>query len=309
MFFRRTARCLGYFSTLAAPPADFPKFHNYPAVKLGVVSAMNSVPKEIEKPSYYFDGHAASSEKGVQIHTPEGVKKMRKACQITKKVMDFVDTLVEPGVTTDEIDKELHKYALSLGYYPAPLNFCGFPKSICSSINDVCCHGIPDSRKLQDGDILKMDMVMLVDGYNGDMTRQYAVGNVNDDGKRLMKCTEEAIQAGIKVCKNGVPYTAIGKAIESVCKKYGYNVLYDYCGHGIGTDMHQLPYILHFENDYPGIMRTNETFTIEPIIVEHSNSVYIDKDGWTVRTKDGGRAAQIEHTILVTDDGCEVLTA
>ncbi|KAK8807333.1 hypothetical protein WA158_004092 [Blastocystis sp. Blastoise] len=282
---------------------------NFPEVVLGHVSPMNAVPQEILKPSYYYDGFIPASNAPAHAHSPEGVQKMRKACQITKKVMDFVDTLVQPGVSTDEIDREMHKYACSLGYYPGPLNYGHFPKSISSSVNDVCCHGIPDDRKLQDGDILKMDMVMFVDGYYGDMTRCYAIGNVDENGKKLIKCTHEAMDEAIKVCKPGANYSDIGDAISRVCNKYKYRPVFDLGGHGVGTELHELPYIIHTKNSYPGRMMKNQTFTIEPIIVEYANTTYIDEDDSTVRTSDGGRAAQLEHTILITDNGCEVLTA
>ncbi|KAK8803835.1 hypothetical protein WA158_001529 [Blastocystis sp. Blastoise] len=281
----------------------------YPKVVLGNVSPRNAVPDNIIKPSYYFDGSVPENNPPMQIHDAEGIKKMKKACRITKQAMDFVDTLIQPGVTTDEIDREYHKFACSLGYYPASLNFSHFPKSICASVNDVCCHGIPDDRKLQDGDILKMDMVMFVDGYYGDMTRCYAVGNVDEQGKRLIQCTKEATEQAISICKAGVPYFVIGEVIDIICKKYHFQSVYDFSGHGIGKDIHQLPYIIHTHNNYPGEMVAGQTFTIEPIIVEYKNDVYVDKDDWTVRTKDQGRAAQLEHTILITDHGCEVLTA
>jgi methionyl aminopeptidase len=216
---------------------------------------------------------------------------------------------LKPGVTTDELDAVCHEATISRGAYPSPLNYHGFPKSICTSANEVICHGIPDSRPLADGDIVNLDVTVYVEGVHGDTSATFAVGHIDEDSERLMKVTAECLDLGISSVVPGRPISDIGKAIEGHAHRCGLSVVRTFCGHGIGEVFHSRPQIPHYyEVTAATIMEPDMTFTIEPMIAFGTGRHLTWDDGWTAVTADGRRTAQYEHTILVTPTGAEVLT-
>lgn len=243
-----------------------------------------------------------------QLHDAGGITKMRAAGNLAARVLDFAGSLVRPGITTDEIDRAVHSMIVNAGAYPSPLNYGGFPKSVCTSVNECICHGIPDSRVLQEGDILNIDVTVYLHGYHGDTSRMFTVGQVSEAAKRLCKATTEALMAGIDVCGPGVRFSAIGNAIQNVADKYKYSLCKSFVGHGVGTVFHAYPHILHHRNNEPGVMEPGMTFTIEPMLCEGSSREKFWRDGWTAVTADGGLSAQQEHTLLITASGVDILT-
>ena len=233
---------------------------------------------------------------------------MRAAGRIAREVLDAAGRLVAPGVTTDAIDALVTEETIKRGAYPSPLNYHGFPKSCCTSLNEVICHGIPDSSVLKDGDILNIDITCYYGGYHGDCSETFLVGEVDDAGKQLVKVTYDCWQAAIAYCKPGQPYSGIGAIIEDYIQPYGYSTVREFCGHGIGKVFHTNPNILHYKNNEPGKMAVGHVFTIEPMICEGTFRHVMWDDGWTATTTDGGRSAQFEHTLLVTETGVEPLT-
>lgn len=250
--------------------------------------------------------------RNLETHTPEGIARMRAAGKLAAEVLDYAAELIKPGVTTDEIDEKLHKMITNRGAYPSPLNYGGFPKSVCTSVNEVICHGIPDDRKLLKGDIVNVDVTVFLDGHHGDTSRMFFVGGesaVSPEARALCAATKEALDAAIAIVAPGVPYRAIGDAISDVADKYGYGVVRDFIGHGVGKVFHAAPQVLHYRNREPGTMQLGSTFTIEPMLTESKNlRVKYWKDGWTATTVDGSWSAQYEHTLLVVEGGVEVLT-
>lgn len=233
---------------------------------------------------------------------------MRASGRLAAQVLEYAGTLVRPGITTDEIDKAVHKMIIDAGAYPSPLNYGKFPKSVCTSVNECVCHGIPDMRPLVDGDILNIDVTVYLDGYHGDTSRMFYVGTVDPAAKQLCEVTESALLEAIKLCGPGVPYSAIGRKIQEIADANKLGVIREYVGHGVGRLFHSAPTILHYRNGAPGIMQLNQTFTIEPMIVQGGIRCKTWGDNWTVVTADGGLAAQYEHTILITKSGAEILT-
>lgn len=237
---------------------------------------------------------------------------MRVAGKRAAEVLHFIEPFVRPGVSTAELDRLCHDFIVKNGGIPAPLHYRGFPKSICTSINDVICHGIPSNKEiLKTGDIINIDVTVIVDGYHGDTSRTYFVGEVSEQARLLVERTEKAMYKGIAEVRPGAHFNNIGKTIETYIAKYGYGIVEDYTGHGIGKNFHNNPPVFHFDTGQPGPrMEQNMAFTIEPMINAGSDwrAVTDKKDGWTVRTLDGSLSAQFEHTILVTADGYEILT-
>eukprot|EP00775_Hariotina_reticulata_P003656 gene3656-3917_t len=267
------------------------------------------VPAQIPRPPYAASGKLPPVDRKPQIHTAEGLVKMRASCKLAAQVLQAAGELIRPGITTDEIDAAVHQMVVDAGAYPSPLNYGRFPKSVCTSVNEVMCHGIPDKRLLQDGDIVNIDVTVYLNGYHGDTSRTFFVGQPRPAAERLVAATEEALQEAIKVCGPGVPLTAIGVACSQVAQKHKFTVVRDFIGHGVGTVFHAAPHVFHHKNtEREGTMQVNQTFTIEPIFVEGSNKVLMWKDEWTATTTDGGLAAQCEHTILITPSGHEILT-
>ena len=216
-------------------------------------------------------------------------------------MLDAAGRLVAPGVTTDAIDAVVTEESIKRGAYPSPLNYHGFPKSCCTSVNEVLCHGIPDSSVLQDGDIINIDITCYYGGYHGDCSETFLVGEVDEAGKQLVKVTHDCWQAAIDYCRPGQPFNGIGAIIEDFVKPYGYSSVGEpFCGHGIGKVFHTTPNILHFRNEEPGKMEAGNVFTIEPIICEGTSEYVKWEDGWTATTIDGRRSAQFEPMVAPT---------
>jgi methionyl aminopeptidase len=235
---------------------------------------------------------------------------MRRAGAVAAEVLRLAGEFVRPGITTDEIDVYVHDLCVERNAYPSPLNYNGFPKSVCTSANEVICHGIPDSRVLQDGDILNIDVTTYIGGVHGDTNATFFVGDVDPSSRHLVQVTEECMWLGIEAVQPGRPLSDIGRAIETHAKKHRYGVVRSFIGHGIGEQFHSDLQVLHYYDERANtIMRPGMTFTIEPMITLGAWQHRMWDDDWTAVTTDGKRTAQFEHTVLVTDDGYDVLTA
>lgn len=250
--------------------------------------------------------------RAIPILTAEEIKKMRSAGRLAARLLDFITPFVQVGVSTAELDRRCHEFIVSHGAIPAPLHYRGFPKSICTSINDVVCHGIPSETDiLQNGDVVNVDVTVIKDGYHGDTSRMFLVGDVSEETRLLVERTKKAMEKAIAIVKPGARFNDIGKAIEKYIDKFGYGIVQEYTGHGIGKGFHEEPHIFHFDTGRPGArMEAGMAFTIEPMINASSKwqTELDDADGWTVRTVDGAVSAQFEHTVLVTPHGHEILT-
>lgn len=248
----------------------------------------------------------------VSIKTPEEIEKMRVAGRLAAEVLELIEPHVQPGVTTAELDRICHDHIVNVQKgIPACLNYRGFPKSICTSINQVVCHGIPsDKKKLKPGDILNIDVTVIYDGYHGDTSKMYFVGTPAPHAERLVAVTQECLYKGIEAVKPGAKLGDIGHVIQQHAESNHYSVVREYCGHGIGTVFHEDPQVLHYGRPDTGMeLKEGMTFTIEPMINAGKRHTKTKPDGWTVETKDGRLSAQWEHTLAVTKDGVEVLTA
>ena len=246
----------------------------------------------------------------VTLKTPEDIAKMRIAGKLAAEVLEMIAEYVKPGVTTEELDRICHDYIVNVQKaIPAPLNYKGFPKSICTSINHVVCHGIPGDKVLKDGDTLNIDVTVIKDGYHGDTSRTFLVGEATPQAKRLVRVTHECLWIGIDQVKPGAHLGDIGAAIQKYAEACGYSVVQEFCGHGIGRGFHEEPQVLHYGRAGTGVeLQPGMIFTIEPMINAGKRHLKILNDGWTVVTKDRSLSAQWEHTLLVTETGCEVLT-
>mmetsp|Transcript_48476 Transcript_48476/g.155060 ORF Transcript_48476/g.155060 Transcript_48476/m.155060 type:complete len:307 (+) Transcript_48476:407-1327(+) len=278
-------------------------------LKQGELSPKLEVPPHIMRPPYADTGVSPPWLDDPQIQDEEGIKRMRAAGKLAAEVRDYAGTLAKPGVTTDFIDKEVHKMIVEAGAYPSPLNYGKFPKSVCTSVNECICHGIPDSRELVDGDIVNIDVTVFLEGYHGDTSRTFFVGEVAPEARKIVEVTKESLDAAIAVCKPGAPFKAIGAAIQVLADEHGYGVVRNFVGHGVGQSFHSGPAVLHYKNEHPGVMVLGQTFTIEPMLTMGSIKERYWKDEWTVVTADGGLSAQFEHTLLITEGGVEILTA
>ncbi|OXU21017.1 hypothetical protein TSAR_011315 [Trichomalopsis sarcophagae] len=283
-------------------------FGRYDIVEPGIVSARRSVPSYIPKPVYADTGKPQLPPTEPEIKNKDQIECMIHSCMLAKRVLKEIRSVVKPGVTTDFLDEKIHEMIINNGAYPSPLNYRGFPKSVCTSINNVACHGVPDDRTLQDGDIINIDVTVFLNGHHGDCSEMFEVGNVDEEGKKLIEATEVCLQKAISICKPNEKFCNIGKVIEETAGKQGFTVLPAFGGHGIGSYFHGPPDIIHIENDYKGAMKPGMTFTIEPVLSQGKEDVAILEDGWTAVTLDNARAAQVEHTILITDNGCDILT-
>lgn len=245
----------------------------------------------------------------IKLHGPEGFEGMRKAGRLTAQCLDMLAPMVRPGVTTEAIDKAVFEFAMDHKALPATLNYHGYPKSCCTSINHVVCHGIPADKPLKDGDIVNIDVTLIVEGWHGDSSRMYGVGEVPRRAMRLMEITYECLAKGIAAVKPGARTGAIGAAIQKHAEAERCSVVRDFCGHGLGQLFHDEPNILHFGSANDGVeMRPGMIFTIEPMINLGRPHVKILGDGWTAVTRDRSLSAQFEHSIGVTEDGCEIFT-
>lgn len=236
---------------------------------------------------------------------------MRKACRFNAELMDFIRPYVVEGVTTEELDRRVHEYTLDHGHAPACLGYQGYPKTICTSINEVVCHGIPEQRALRSGDIINVDLTTIVDGWYGDQSETFLIGEVSEEARRLVQVTFECLHRGIAACRPFGSVNDIGRAIVAHAEAAGFSVVREYQGHGIGREFHQDPGVLHYPAPHMEgtILEPGICFTIEPMINAGTWKTVLDRsDGWTVRTKDGALSAQFEHTVLMTDSGAEILT-
>lgn len=246
----------------------------------------------------------------VHIKSGEEIEKMRIAGRLAAEVLEMIEPHVQPGITTNELDSICHDYIVNEQQaVPAPLNYHGFPKSICTSLNHVICHGIPNDKRIKNGDIINIDITVIKDGYHGDTSKMFFVGEPSILAKRLVTNAYECMKIGIEMVKPGIHLGDIGHAIQQHAEKNNYSIVREYCGHGIGINFHEEPQVLHYGKQNTGmILEPGMTFTIEPMVNSGKRHVKLMKDGWTVVTKDHSLSAQWEHTILVTTDGHEVLT-
>jgi methionyl aminopeptidase len=238
------------------------------------------------------------------------IERMRHAGRVAAQALQLVGSHVAPGVTTDELDRIGHEFLVDQGAYPSTLGYRGFPKSLCTSVNEVVCHGIPDSRVVEDGDIVNIDVTAYVDGVHGDTNATFLSGDVDEESRLLVERTEEALRRAIKAVRPGRHVNVLGRVIESYARRFGYGVVRDFTGHGIGTAFHSGLVVPHYDAApmYDIVIEPGMTFTIEPMINLGTHEWEMWDDGWTVVTRDGSRSAQFEHTLLVTHDGAEILT-
>lgn len=275
----------------------------------GIISKALPVPSSIAKPEYV--GKKFPSEwLGGHIKTPEQVELIRAAGKIAAGAILEAGKAAKPGVTTDELDNIVHEYVLDHGAYPSTLGYRGFPKSCCTSINEVICHGIPDNTELREGDIVNIDVTAYKSGFHGDSNRTFIVGAVSEAASQLVERTEEALSRAIAAVLPGREINTIGRTIESYAKRYGYGVVRDFTGHGIGEAFHSGLVIPHFDAapNYSIPIEVGMVFTIEPMLTLGSYEWDMWSDGWTVTTKDKSLTAQFEHTLVVTETGAEILT-
>ncbi len=274
----------------------------------GIISPMRIVPNHIARPEY-VGKKAPTKSKDSDIRDSETIEKMRIAGRIAAGALIEVGKHVAPGITTDELDRIGHEYVCDHGAYPSTLGYRGFPKSLCASLNEVICHGIPDSTVIQDGDICNIDITSYIHGVHGDTNATFLAGNVDEESKLLVERTEESLRRAIAAVQPGRPINVIGRVIESYAKRFGYGVVRDFTGHGVGTSFHTGLIVPHYDtDDFSTIMEVGMTFTIEPMLTLGTHHWDMWKDNWTVVTADRLRSAQFEHTLVVTESGAEILT-
>jgi methionyl aminopeptidase len=279
------------------------------SVAPGVISPRRPVPADIERPEY-VDKPLPATYTGPEVKDAETIEKIRYAGRIAAQAMGAAAAAAAPGVTTDELDRIAHEFLMDHHAYPSTLGYKYFPKSICTSVNEVICHGIPDDRELQDGDIVNIDITAYVGGVHGDTDATYLVGDVDEESRLLVERTHEAMMRGIKAVRPGREFNVIGRVIESYAKRFGYGVVRDFTGHGIGTAFHSGLIVPHYDAApaYSLMIEEGMTFTIEPMLDLGTESWEMWDDRWTVVTRDRRRSAQFEHTLVVTATGAEILT-
>ncbi|MGH3463841.1 MAG: type I methionyl aminopeptidase [Kribbellaceae bacterium] len=274
----------------------------------GTISPRRDVPRSIPRPEY-VDKPAPSPYEGSFVTEPDTLERMRVAGKLAAQALAAVGDAIAPGVTTDELDAVGHDILVSHGAYPSTLGYRGYPKSLCTSVNEVICHGIPDDRRLNDGDIVNIDITAYLDGVHGDTNATFLVGDVDEQSRLLVERTREALNRGIRAVKPGRQVSIIGRVIEAYAKRFGYGVVRDFTGHGISTSFHSGLIIPHYDDErFDTVIESGMTFTIEPMLTLGTWDYDLWPDGWTAVTKDGSRTAQFEHTLVVTDTGAEVLT-
>jgi len=281
----------------------------YASVAPGEISPRRQVPASIPRPEY-VDRPAPAKHNGSEVKDAETIEKMRVAGRIAAQAMEAAASVIAPGVTTDEIDRIGHEFLMDHHAYPSTLGYRGFPKSLCTSVNEVICHGIPDSRRLEDGDVVNIDITAFIGGVHGDTDATYLCGDVDEESRLLVERTREAMMRGIKAALPGREINIIGRVIESYARRFGYGVVRDFTGHGIGTAFHSGLIVPHYDAApaYNTIIEPGMTFTIEPMLNLGTHEWEMWDDDWTVVTKDRRRSAQFEHTILITERGNEILT-
>ena len=276
----------------------------------GNPTPIRTVPAHIERPEYVWKDEVQENVGEPWIQSAEVIEKMRDTSRIAAEALREAGAAVTPGITTDELDRIAHEYMLDHGAYPSTLGYRQYPKSTCISLNEIICHGIPDSTVVEEGDIVNIDVTAFKNGVHGDTNATFIAGEASEEHALLVERTEQAMWRGIKAVKPGREINVIGRVIESYAKRFGYNVVRDFTGHGVGPTFHNGLVILHHDNqrDHTTLER-GMTLTIEPMINLGTLDYDMWDDDWTVQTKDKKWSAQFEHTLVVTDDGCEVLTA
>ena len=281
----------------------------------GTIGPAREVPREIARPEYVGKGRAADFT-GSEVKNPETIRRIRVAARLAAQALEAVGRAVVPGVTTDELDRVGHEFLVDRGAYPSTLGYPGqghaapFPKSLCTSVNEVICHGIPDSTVLRDGDIVNIDITAFIDGVHGDTNATFAVGQLNEAASLLIKRTREALARAITAVQPGRAVNVIGRVIESYAKRFEYGVVREYTGHGVGEAFHSGLVIPHYDAapNHATVMETGMVFTIEPMLTLGTEAWEVWDDGWTVVTADRSLTAQFEHTLLVAEHGAEILT-
>lgn len=281
-----------------------------------VVMPRRTIPTHIKKTDYYEDGTPKAEERfnrtstSFRIFDEKGIQGMRKVCRLGREVLDIAVRAAKTGVTTEEIDRIVHEACIQRDSYPSPLNYYGFPKACCTSVNEVICHGIPDTRPLQDGDILNIDITLYHGGYHGDLNETILIGKCSEDKMKLVRSAHDSMWAAIKHVKPGTLFREFGAHVDKVARSNGHSVVKSYCGHGINEQFHTAPNVPHYKkNKAVGMCKEGMTFTIEPMINMGTWRDELWPDNWTAVTADGKPSAQFEHTVLVTATGYEVLTA
>lgn len=270
---------------------------------------LRAVPASIPRPEY-VGKEAPARYRGPEVKDVETIERMRAAGRLAAQARELVGSHVVPGVTTDELDRIGHEFLCDHGAYPSTLGYRGFPKSLCSSVNEVVCHGIPGDQVVEDGDIVNIDITAYLDGVHGDTNATFLAGDVDEESRLLVSRTAEALERGIKAVKPGRRMNVIGRVIESYAARFGYGVVREFTGHGIGTAFHSGLIVPHYDDpQYDDLIEVGMTFTIEPMLNLGTHEWDMWDDGWTVVTKDRRRSAQFEHTLLVTPTGAEILTA
>ncbi|GGF39933.1 type I methionyl aminopeptidase [Williamsia phyllosphaerae] len=278
------------------------------ALEPGVVSPTLAVPSSIERPEYVWKPSANEGHEP-WVQTPETIEKMRVAGRIAADALAEAGKAVQPGVTTDALDRIAHEYMIDHGAYPSTLGYRGFPKSCCTSLNEVICHGIPDSTVIADGDIVNIDVTAYIDGVHGDTNATFLAGDVSQEVADLVERTHTATMRAIKAVRAGRELNVVGRVIEAYANRFGYSVVRDFTGHGIGETFHNGLVVLHYDQpNVDTVLEPGMVFTIEPMINLGGLAYDVWDDGWTVVTRDRRWTAQFEHTLVVTDDGVEVLT-
>jgi methionyl aminopeptidase len=275
----------------------------------GVISGTRAVPAGITRPEYVGKKSPAKYT-GNHVQSPDAIQKIRAAGAIAAQAIQLVGLFCKPGITTDELDRIGHEFIISQGAYPSTLGYRGYPKSLCSSINEVICHGIPDNTTLEDGDIINIDVTAFKDGFHGDSNHTFLVGNVSTEVRDLVDRTKIALDRGIAAVQPGRAVNVIGRTIEAYAKRFGYGVVRDFTGHGIGDTFHSGLIIPHYDSapNYADIIEVGMVFTIEPMLTLGTHEWKMWDDGWTVVTADKSITAQFEHTLVVTETGAQVLT-
>lgn len=273
-----------------------------------MTAPLRSVPASIPRPEY-VGKDVPTPFSGSEVKDAETVERMRAAGRLAAQARDLVGAHVAPGVTTDELDRVGHEFLCDHGAYPSTLGYRGFPKSLCASVNEVVCHGIPDDRVVEDGDIVNIDVTAYLDGVHGDTNATFLAGDVDEESRLLVERTREALERGIKAVRPGRRVNVIGRVIESYAARFGYGVIREFTGHGIGAAFHSGLVVPHYDDPaYDTVIEAGMTFTIEPMLNLGTHEWDLAEDGWTVLTRDRRRSAQFEHTLLVTPTGAEVLT-
>lgn len=278
-------------------------------LKPGKPTPVRKVPDHVERPEYVWKDTVQEAMGEPFVQTPETIEAMREASKIAANALKEAGAAVAPGVTTDEVDRVAHEYMCDHGAYPSTLGYLGFTKSTCVSLNEIICHGIPDSTVIQEGDIVNIDVTAYKNGVHGDTNATFLAGDVSEEHRLLVERTKEAMMRGIKVAKPGREINVIGRVIESYANRFGYNVVRDFTGHGVGPTFHNGLVVLHYDSTaYRNVLEPGMTLTIEPMLNLGSLEYDIWPDDWTVQNRDGKFTAQFEHTIVITEDGNEILT-